>query len=160
MRHLEYFLDTSFLLPFFSIGIDVENFERDFEKILLSSDITFGFSSISLVEIRFLVEKSIRKGYGDELRDDYIIGLKSIQNSKRFHRVDFLEGPIPQIEVELFERYNHRDYFDRVIMASALHTSKYLITMDRSFFTILKDLENDQFHGAISWEQLVKTIKL
>ena len=69
MRHLEYFLDTSFLLPFFSIGIDVENFERDFERILLSSDITFGFSSISLVEIRFLVEKSIRKGNGDELRD-------------------------------------------------------------------------------------------
>lgn len=162
---IEYFLDTSFLIPFFGMSINIKNIEKDFENILNRNEPIFGYSDISLVEIRFLIENKIRKGSPVELRDEYAVGLDILEYSDQFQNVGISDVDVSNLEIKFLTKYNYKDYFDCLIMASSYFTSKYLVTMDGSIKSTMKEFIRDtrtkvgsQFIKVISWNEMVKIV--
>ncbi len=113
---IEFFLDTSFLIPFFGMEINIREIEIDFERILTIKDCKFGFSDVSLIEIRYLIERSIRKGAPEELRGEYSNGLIALIQNDQFQNFTITDVDIVELEMEFLTNYKFKDYLDRMIM--------------------------------------------
>ena len=102
---IDYFLDTSFLIPFFGMEINVRGIENDFERILTIKDCKFGFSDVSLIEIRYLIERSIRKGSPEELRGEYCNGLNALIQNDRFQNFTITDVDFVELEMKFLANY-------------------------------------------------------
>ncbi len=162
---IDYFLDTSFLIPFFGMEINIKNLETDFEKILINKDCIFGYSDVSLIEIRFLIERAIKKGAPEELRDEYTGGMNALIQNDRFQNFSLTNTKIFDLEMGFLINYQVRDFFDRIIMATSFLNSKYLVTMDKQINSVMKIFnkrsdDKSQFVEVISWSQMMEQLNL
>lgn len=124
MKSGRYLLDTHCLLWFQENNPAIPN--RVMQIIQDPLNIIF-FSQISLFEITIkqsigklpLLKASIEEIYKQALEDNFTFISLENQHLYKYKKVPFLE--------------NHRDPFDRMLIATAIHQNVVLISADKSF---------------------------
>ncbi len=155
------FLDTTYLLPLLGIDVGLREYSRYFPKLHLFYEIYY--SPVSLMEAKWIIIKSIRqlKKQQDKLRllEEYRVGLDLIMKSSHYKETVFTNGLIEMIADKLWMK-RIKDYFDRMIYATAAYYRAILLTEDRE----LRDVyEEDELtikpKEVISWSELITRIK-
>jgi len=129
-------IDTSYLLPIFGVEVKTKIKLVD----ILRSYIKIYYNPISLVEIKWVLYRIVRRGLLplDEARKSYREGLDVLFRDKRFRQTSLTSSSIEEIADKL-EDLGLRDYFDRLIAATAIAGEYKLITEDKELIKILKD---------------------
>jgi hypothetical protein len=148
------FLDTTYLMPLFGLSNDLPGFDEQFLALLKKESITFLYSPVSIIEIKWQV---IKLGKTSPMVDTherlFSRGLTSMKNDPRFQVIDFIDASINDVSVEL-QKLGQNDYFDTIIASSALWYAEVLITEDDPLKKILhafmRDRANDLDVGKIA----------
>lgn len=82
------------------------------------------------------------------------MGLRALLSDKRFKRTALTNPEIEEIADRLLVEGNLRDYFDRMIYATAIYYNATLLTEDKELLDIGKRMH--EFGRAIKWEDLLK----
>ncbi len=127
-------LDTMYLLPIF--GVDVE-LETSLHGLLEEGDPLY-YNPLSLVEIKWVYYRLVRLGVVSitEARRNYIEGFRALLRDKRFRRTPVTTPAIERVADDLHDM-GIKDYFDRMIAATAIVGRLRLVTDDKD----LKDIE-------------------
>jgi hypothetical protein len=127
-------LDTTYLLPIFGIDTGLEQFDSKFPKIAEKFEVLY--NQVSLIEVKWTVlallekEKQIEKR--QEVLETYIAGLE-ILGAPEQRLKSIMTITLPQAEKiadYLLFRFDLRDYFDRLVYASAALNKSILLTQN------------------------------
>ena len=90
------FLDTSYLMPFFGLDISISNFNTTLTQLLNIQSITWNYSPVSVIEIKWLILKKIKQvpSLEEELEERYATGCDMLNQDNRFQQVDLVDGRI------------------------------------------------------------------
>ncbi len=128
-----FLLDSSYLLPIFSIDIDLRFTLKD---ILRAGEPVY-YNPVSLVEIKWVLYKLVRKGYIDmaAARKNYIKGLGLLLRDKRLKSTPLTTPGIERV-ADILHDLGINDYFDRLIAATSIVGRLKLLTDDRELLNI------------------------
>jgi PIN domain nuclease of toxin-antitoxin system len=148
------FLDTTYLMPLFGLSNDMPGFDDQFLAVLKKGSITFFYSPVSIIEIKWQVIKLEKTSPGvDAYERMFSRGLTSMKNDPRFQVVDLIDASINDVSVEL-RKLGHNDYFDTIIASSALWHADVLVTEDdplkKTLHAFMRDRANDLDVGKIA----------
>ena len=152
------FLDTTFILPFFQIDIDVEAFNLTKFKEFLAKLSQAHFSELSIFEAKAKLQRLSRKN------TTYVQALKAFRTNLATLREDekFVFHPYTAQDDENFNLIYSKnlglDSFDMIIVAQALNTGT-LITEDKEILSAREQTEfiKDPTLGKmkiIQWKEL------
>ena len=129
-------VDTSYLLPLF--GIDVKT-KIKLEEILEEYGKVY-YNPISLIEAKWVMYRIVKRGLISlkEARSDYREGLEALLRDRRFIQTQLTSPEVEDIADEL-EDMGLKDYFDRLIAATAIVNDFKFLTEDRELIRLLKD---------------------
>ncbi len=127
-------LDTSYILPLFGIDVEIEGLKENFLRVLERYDVYY--SPISLIEAKFIALQLLKDGIN--LLDDYRIGLIRISAEDYLKPTPLTTPEIEEIADKLLIDENVKDYFDRMIYATAVVFKLVLITEDRKLTELAK----------------------
>ena len=124
-------LDTTFILPIFNLETSIPNLENELMKLLETNDYLFSFSSVSIIEIKWIIIQLEKKGENrDELEKQFSESVGALRNDNRFKEITILDPLINDVSYEL-TKLGHKDYFDTVIASSALWQADLFLTVDK-----------------------------
>lgn len=138
---MDYFIDTSFLMPLFKIETEIPNLKEELDDILSSGNVKFYFSPVSVIEIKWQVIKAGKSDLSEQkaLEQAFSKALDSIKrNSEKYEKVSFLDSQINDISYQLMS-LGHKDYFDTIIGASAIRDAITLISLDEDLKKVIKN---------------------
>jgi len=152
------FLDTTFILPFFQIDINVEAFNLTKFKEFLTKLHEVHFSELSIFEAKAKLQRLSRKN------TTYVQALKAFGTNLATLREDekFIFHPYTAQDDKnfnlIYSKNLQLDSFDMIIMAQALNTGT-LITEDREILSAREQTEfiKDPTLGKIKikqWKEL------
>lgn len=150
-------LDTTYLLPLFGIKIKLKDFENFFPKILNNYKIMY--NPISFIEAKWIILKLLKEkpAIKDQLLESYKIGLKAILMDNRFLQTVITNNEIEDIADKLLLKAGIKDYFDRIIYATAAIYNTTFLTEDKELATIkLEDIDKPE--NIISWDVVISRI--
>lgn len=146
------FLDTTFLLPFFQIDIDIESFTLNNFKEFLTRLPQVHFSELSIFEAKAKLHRLSRKNV------TYVQALEAFGTNLATLREDekFIFHPYTAQDDEHFNLIHSKNFgldsFDMIIIAQALKTGT-LITEDREILSIRE-------HNAFIKDPTLRKIKI
>ncbi|MGQ4914234.1 MAG: hypothetical protein ACP6IU_05720 [Candidatus Asgardarchaeia archaeon] len=151
-------LDTTFLLPLF--GIESDKFTiTDFKKLIrTTSKLMLFFSPVSLIELKWLILKKIKKAdekLAASLLSKYNNALFYILYEDYFHELPLLNTQINILEDKLRE-FGLTDYFDRIIFSAGLTFCDSLLTEDEQIINIWRSEKAsliDKEFAVVTWNQ-------
>lgn len=160
MVEYEYFIDTSFLMPFFGLNIRIPTVKVDLENLIRKGTVV-AYSIVSITECWFLIIKAIRQGAPkDDVINRYVQAINMLHKNTKLVSVSPTRQDIANLQTKVYS-LNHRDYFDQIIIASALSTSKKLITMDTQYTKLIAELKINyanlftEFEELMTWSDFV-----
>ena len=143
-------LDTTYLLPV--AGIQVQGVERDTIKRARSLGHQLFISEISFFELAAKGAKLARDGLAN--RDRLSQAVQSLVSDESFRKVNVYEEERLSLAIDL--RQHHSDFFDCLILASAVSTCEILVTEDQ---LLTGNNELTEFVRKIKPEFVVTTSK-
>ena len=120
-------LDTSYLLPLFGIDVEIDGLKENFPKVLKRFEVYY--SPISLIETKFIILRLLKEGIN--LLEDYRVGLDSILAEDLLKPTLLTNSEIEDVADKLLIDKGLKDYFDRMIYATAVVFKLALVTEDR-----------------------------
>ena len=136
---MKIFLDTSFLMPLFGLEASNNLNKDELAKIFSREDLIFHYQMVSIIEIKWLILKAGRndEDLRDKLEMAYSDALRFLEDSENIIVQPFDSDVVNDISYEL-EKFGHRDYFDTLILASAILSSDMLLSEDDAFIQLLE----------------------
>ena len=125
-------LDTSYLLPLFGIDVEIDGLKENFPKVLKKFEVYY--SPVSLIETKFIILRLLKDGIN--LLEDYRVGLDSILAEDLFKPTPLTNSEIEEVADRLLIDKGLKDYFDRMIYATAVVFKLALVTEDRKLTEI------------------------
>lgn len=155
-------MDTTYLLPLMGVDVRPPRFSTVF-KSLIQSTLLF-YNPLSLVEAKWIVIHYAKTRKGASLKprlERYVLGLEVLE----VYNESLIQTPITSPEVErladnLLVKAGVRDYFDRMIYATASHLNLPLLTEDGTLGRLTEshgDVSHPPF--TISWRNLLKALE-
>jgi len=147
-------LDTTYLLPVFGIDVGLQDFSNLFPRLLDKYSVMY--NPVSIVEAKRIV---LRLSRGDPSRKElllkaYRLGLRALLSDRRLKQTDLTNPDVEEIADELLLKAGVKDYFDRVIFATATQQGAILLTEDEELMKIgLTGVPRPK--EVISWEKLI-----
>ena len=154
MADEELVLDTTYLLPIFGIDVRLKGFGELFPRLLASYAVLY--NPVSLVEAKWIV---LKLSGGDPSRKElllkaYRLGLRALLSDRRLKQTGLTNPDVEEIADELLLKAGVKDYFDRVIFATAAQQGAILLTEDEELMKIgLTGIPRPK--EVISWEKLI-----
>ncbi|MFV2015872.1 MAG: PIN domain-containing protein [Candidatus Heimdallarchaeota archaeon] len=159
------FLDTIYLMPLFRLENSVNLKIEEIKKLLTRDDLRFLYQMVSLIELKWII---IRGGENnDDLRDDledaFSNSLRYLEDNTKILTLSIDSDTINDVSYEL-EKYGHRDYFDTLILASAILHADILLTEDDAFIKLvdkqrqMKSVFYNPNLRILKWKEFMKTI--
>ena len=152
----ELLLDTTYILPIFGLNIELRDFEKTFLRLLKSYSVMY--NPISLVEAKWVILKLIRNNQSSTapLLRAYRLGLNALQEEHRLRSTTLTNDGIEVMADELLMKTEIRDYFDRLIFATATHYNYLLLTEDEQLHEIATSGSLPKPKKIIAWENLIE----
>ncbi|RLI28015.1 hypothetical protein DRO58_03095 [Candidatus Bathyarchaeota archaeon] len=143
-------LDTGYLLPLFGVSVDLEMFDELFPRLLEEFEVLY--NPVSLVEGKWIALKiAFRQPFlKDRLLKAYRLGLKSLLSDDRLKQTELTSPEIEEVADILLEK-GVRDYFDRVVYATAVVHEATLLTEDRELKRLGEAEEAPKPRGVMNW---------
>lgn len=145
-------LDTTYFLPLFGIDVRLAGFENRFPKILDEYEVCY--NPVSLLEAKWI---SLRLGRGasrNKFLEAYRSGLATILADKRISQTKLTNATVELAADQLLAVDGVRDYFDRMIYATAAAEETYLLTEDKELLLLGKGERESAPRGIFSWKGL------
>jgi len=163
---MKVFLDTTYLMPLFrlenSLNLEIE----EIKKLLTREDLRFLYQMVSLIELKWI---NIRGGHNnDDLRDDletaFSNTLRYLEENSKILSISIDNDTINDVSYEL-QKYGHKDYFDTLILASAILHADILLTEDDAFVKLfdkqrqMKSVFYNPNLRILKWVEFIKIIR-
>ena len=154
-------LDTTYLLPLMGVNVRLPRFSTVF-KSLIQRTLLF-YNPLSLVEAKWIVLHYAKTGKGASLKtrlERYALGLEVLEAySECLIQTQITSPEVERLADKLLIEAGVRDYFDRMIYATAAHLNLPLLTED-DMLRRLPESHGDIGHppSMISWEDLLKAL--
>ncbi len=158
MKTNKIFLDTIYLLPLFEIETDV--FTKKDLELILESNIELYFNPISLIEIKWVIIRINKKNKKklEHAREIYKESVDYLLYSDEIQPTILLDGKISYLE-DILHDAGIKDYFDRIIAASAKIFTGKLLTEDEDLTKIIRNVNEFSDLEVLSWQELTRNIK-
>lgn len=150
-------------MPLFGLETSTNRLKEDLLKYFSNKDYTFYYQMVSITEIKWIIIKRARND--EDLRDNLEIAfsdaLRFLENTENIIAYPFDSDVINDISFEL-ERYGHLDYFDNLILASAILSTDLLISEDDKFSKLLEKQKKSKsvFYNSdlrvFTWDNFIK----
>lgn len=150
-------------MPLFGLETSTNRLKEDLLKYFSNKDYTFYYQMVSIIEIKWIIIKRARND--EDLRDNLEIAfsdaLRFLENTENIIAYPFDSDVINDISFEL-ERYGHLDYFDNLILASAILSTDLLISEDDKFSKLLEKQKRSKsvFYNSelrvFTWDNFIK----
>lgn len=150
-------------MPLFGLETSTNLLKEDLLKYFSNKDYTFYYQMVSIIEIKWIIIKRARND--EDLRDNLEIAfsdaLRFLENTENIIAYPFDSDVINDISFEL-ERYGHLDYFDNLILASAILSTDLLISEDDKFSKLLEKQKKSKsvFYNSdlrvFTWDNFIK----
>ncbi len=152
-------LDTTYLLPLFGIDLKLLRFEELLPRLLERFDTLY--NPVSLVEAKWLILRLIRRSETrvKGLLEAYRMGLKALQFDERLKATTLTDPEVEEIADRLLIEAGVRDYFDRLIYASAIVNDAILLTEDEELREIASMKQHPHPKGIMNWKEIIETVK-
>lgn len=152
-------LDTTYLLPLFGIDVKLPRFEELLPRLLEGFDTLY--NPISLVEAKWLILRLMRrnKSRAEGLLEAYRRGLKALQFDERVKPTALTEPEVEEIADRLLVEAGLRDYFDRLIYASAIVNDALLLTEDKELREIASMGGHPHPRGIMNWSEMIERLE-
>jgi hypothetical protein len=149
----ELLLDSTYLLPVFGVSVGLGDFRSRFTKLLNSFSVVY--NPVSLVESKWAVLKRAREepARRDSLLEAYRTGLKVLESDGRLKESRLTSGVVEAVADALSAK-GVKDYFDRMIYATAAERGCVLLTEDRELLG-LKRAEEPQPSRVVRWKDVL-----
>lgn len=146
MKSGELYLDTTYVMPFFYLDIDVKGFSRvDYKEVIRSFD-KIHFSEVSIIEAKAKCQKM-----GEKVNEKFNEGLSVLSADENV----MIHGYRPVDDRKFNELLPYGlDFFDRIILAQAYSVGA-LLTEDSK----LLKLKNPDMK-ILNWDALIREIGL
>jgi PIN domain nuclease of toxin-antitoxin system len=145
-------LDTTYLLPIFGIDVRLAGFEDRFPEILEEYDVHY--NPISLVEAKRISLRLGRSGNRKEFCEKYRSGLGAILADERIRQTRVTDGAIESVADRLLADEAVKDYFDRMIYATAAVERSRLLTEDKVLVGLKSSEKELAPLSTISWSDI------
>ncbi|MFQ6126373.1 MAG: hypothetical protein ACE5R6_17445 [Candidatus Heimdallarchaeota archaeon] len=155
-----FILDTTYILPFFGIDIDVPGLKRDMETLLTKKKrkIRFVVSSCSMIEAKWIVLSEYRKTRNPEVLDRYMEASLSLIWGKQVQlHHSFLDESTNSIADRLWI-LGHQDLMDCWIAGSAAALNGTLITEDDVLKAIMRECSETREIKTFTWDEFLRTL--
>jgi PIN domain nuclease of toxin-antitoxin system len=153
-------------MPLFNLETSIPNLEKDFMKLLKTNSYQFSFSSVSIIEMKWIIIQLEKEGKDrEELEKQFSESIGALRNDNRFNEISILDPVINDISYEL-TKLGHKDYFDTVIASSALWQADLFLTLDKELerkINLLIEKRTFSMLSAIpilNWFKFKETIRL
>lgn len=158
------FIDTTYLIPLFGIETSISLLKEDLIKYFSNNDFTFYYQVVSIIEIKWIILKKSRndEDLRDELEDAFSDALRFLENTENIIAYPFDSDVINDISYEL-ERFDQPNYFDNLILASAILSSDLLLSEDDKFKQLIEKQKRNKsvFYNTdlrvYSWTNFIKS---
>jgi len=155
----ELVIDTTYLLPIFGVGVELEGFESLFPRVLEEYEVLY--NPLSIVEAKWISLKLGREDPSkrEELLSAFIKGLKVLMSEERLRQTDITSPEIEETADALFLKAGVRDYFDRMIYATAVGVGASLLTEDEVLREVAGRKGVPRPREVLSWAELARRLK-
>ena len=150
----ELVLDTTYLLPIFGIGVELEGFETLFPQLLGEYEVLY--NPLSVVEVKWI---SLRLGKDDpSMRERLLVaftkGLKALLGDERLKQTELTNPEIEKTADILLLNADVKDYFDRMIYATAVNRDASLLTEDEELKELARAEDVPRPREVLTWSDL------
>jgi len=153
-------LDTTYILPIFNIEVDVFR-KKDF-NILINISARKMLPSQLIIEAKWVLYSLVRKG---RIRDvdgalkDFSDGLRFLMYRNFLSIVNLLDPEIDLLEGKIYKICGVKDYFDRIILATAKFYDAILLTEDKDLLNLdIEKYSNLIPRKIMNWKTLKKQL--
>lgn len=151
-------------MPIFNLETSIDDLNVHFKDLLASPSYRFSYSTISIVELKWIMINLSKKGKDrDILEKQFSESLASLKFDSRFIETSFMDPIINDISYEL-TKLGHNDYFDTVIASNALWLADIFLTEDEPLKTKIESLikaktvQDLKPIQILSWNKIKKLI--
>ncbi len=150
-------IDTTYLLPILGVKIELKEYEYIFPLVLRRYEVIY--NPVSLIEAKWILLKLI-KTHPEEaayLLNSYVEGLATIVHSNYLRPTVLTNPKIEEVADKLFIEIKIKDYFDRIIYATAIYYNATLLTEDQT----IKKIRHPEIPRPVvlSWRNIVSQFK-
>ncbi len=146
-------LDTTYILPLLGIDVEIKGLKDDFTKVLEKYEVYY--NPISLIETKFIALQLLKDGI--DVLEDYKIGLSRVLLEDRLKQTPLTNPEIETIADKLLIDKNVKDYFDRMIYATAVALELSLVTEDRELIRLANNYSLKP-PNVLSWKSLCRDL--
>ncbi len=149
----ELLLDTTYLLPIFGIDVSLKDYSK-FPRVLDIYRVLY--NPVSLVEAKW-ISLRLMKGHPErrnKLAWAFIYGLKALLSEERISQVELTDPDVERASDSLLDA-GVRDYFDRMIYATASVRGYRLLTEDDELLKLNVDFRPKE---VLSWSSLLRQL--
>ena len=152
---LSLLLDTTYILPLFGIGINLDGDFREEIKQLWKKGVknyNIYLSSASIIESVCKLNREYRNSEDPEILNRYHVVLPTIIRSKIVKIIDpFLNPVIAESSMKIRE-FGHKDLMDCWIAASAIGINAIFLTEDNELKILLKKISELKMNKIMDWK--------
>ncbi|MGQ4834202.1 MAG: type II toxin-antitoxin system VapC family toxin [Candidatus Asgardarchaeia archaeon] len=154
-------LDTTYILPLFNV--ETKKFgKKSLLELLTFQNVDLIIPTQLIIEAKWVIIGLIKQRKitdKEKALRDFSDGLLQIKYGNKFLLTDIIDVHIDQAESKLFLSENIRNYFDRVLLASAIELGDILLTEDLELLN-LRDL-NKRYNDLLilNWNELKEYFK-
>ncbi|RLG78756.1 MAG: hypothetical protein DRO40_13555 [Thermoprotei archaeon] len=151
------FLDTTYILPILGVKVELKDYTKYFPQVYSFYE-TY-YSPVSLIEAKWIIIKIIKNlkniEYRQKLLYEYRSGLNLLINDNKLRQSTLTNSLIEELADQLWE-FGIKDYFDRMIYATASYYRAILVTEDKQLHRIYEESFKLKFRpkDVINWDEL------
>ena len=150
-------LDTTYLLPIFGVRVKLKDYEAFFPRLL--TEYTVMYNPISIVESKWIVIKLCKRYPSKKplLLKTYRLGLTALLNSTQLKQMALTSPEVEEIADKLLSEAGLKDYFDRIIYATAVLQKSILLTEDKELEKIVQT-NIPKPKKVMSWNNVIRSM--
>jgi len=148
-------LDSTYIMPFFGINVDIPNINKDLTKILSQGSGKVFVTSCSLIEAKWKAIRNYLKSGDKSYLDRANNAFDSFQQNRYVKLIDawFVRDASKWADQLLIE--GHQNYMDCWIAGTAMAQNLILVSEDQPLYKLIKRLKSWKSFNCIPWAEFI-----
>ena len=158
MRDVQVVLDTSYILPFFGIDVEIPELKKSLKKIFLTEDPKFiiSLSTCSFIEAKWVLLSEYRQSKDARILNRFRVVLKSLIGNPQILIHYSVLDEIANIVADDLRIAGLTDVMDGWITGAAYSLQCPLVTEDQELKKIISQTKYKDKLEVISWGKILE----